>query len=104
MLTGSTTDISVLLQFHFYEEVFYTHVDNKFPSESTESRGFFVGFGESVGDAMTFKVLTDDTCKILFRSNVRSASDKLKYNKRLLVSGATDPSRLSISGESDSIF
>ena len=35
--------------------------------------GRFVGFAESVGDAMTFKVLCDDSSKIIFCSNVHSA-------------------------------
>jgi len=35
--------------------------------------GRFVGFGESVGDALTFKILTDDTQKIMYRSSIRTA-------------------------------
>jgi hypothetical protein len=33
-----------------------------------------VGFSEHTGHALTYKVLTSDTSKILYRSEVRSAS------------------------------
>ena len=32
---------------------------------------------------MTFKILTSDTKKIIYRSNVRSASDPMVVNKRI---------------------
>jgi len=35
-----------------------------FPSDTAERLGRFVGFGESVGDALTFKILTDDTREV----------------------------------------
>ncbi|HSN65310.1 MAG TPA: hypothetical protein VLS94_01660, partial [Fusibacter sp.] len=52
--TGETSDVSPLLHFQFYEEVNYMRHSSDFPSESTEEVGYFVGFGESVGDTMTF--------------------------------------------------
>ncbi len=52
MSTGSTNDISPLLCFHFWEPV---------------------GISESVGHAMIFKILMDDTLKVIHWSNVRSA-------------------------------
>jgi hypothetical protein len=42
--------------------------------ESSEIRGQFVGFSKNVGHALTFKILTDDTQKIIHRSQVRLAS------------------------------
>ena len=79
-LTGQTQDISILLPFRFYEPVYYATADKlsynssvSFPSDSAEAKGWFVGFGDSVGDALTFKVLTDDTKIVIFRSSVRSA-------------------------------
>jgi hypothetical protein len=39
--------------------------DNDFPSDSREKRGHFIGISESVGHAMTFKILTDDTLKVI---------------------------------------
>ena len=73
MLTGSTPDISPLLRFYWWQPVYYKLDDSDFPSDSTELRGRFVGIAEHVGHAMTFKILTDDTSKIIFRSNVRPA-------------------------------
>ena len=50
------------------------HDDSNFPSETIEGHGHFVGIAEHVGNAMTFKILTSDTNKIIHRSVVRSAS------------------------------
>jgi hypothetical protein len=57
MSMGSTNDISPLLCFHFW---------------TTVKHGQFVSISKSVGHAMTFKILTDDTLKVIHRSNVRS--------------------------------
>jgi hypothetical protein len=80
-LTGQTQDISILLAFSFWEPVYYATADKlgysssvSFPSGMTEGKGRFVGFGKSMGDALTFKILTDDTCKVIYRSAVCSAS------------------------------
>jgi hypothetical protein len=73
MSMGSTNDISPLLCFHFWEPVYYKLDDSDFPSDSREKRGPFVSISESVRHAMTFKILTDDTLKVIHRSNVRSA-------------------------------
>ena len=48
--------------------------DCTFPSKSNEVFCRFVGFLESVGHAMTYKVLTTDTKKILYRLRVRHAN------------------------------
>ena len=42
-----------------------------------------MGIAEHVGHAMTFKILTDDTRKIIYRSNIRSAVDSKTRNLRL---------------------
>jgi hypothetical protein len=73
MSTGSTNDISPLLCFHFCEPAYYKFDDSDFPSDSHEKCGHFVGISESVGHAMTFKILTDNTLKVIHQSNVRSA-------------------------------
>jgi hypothetical protein len=65
MSTGSPNDISPLLCFHFWEPVYYKFDNSDFPSDSHEKRGHFVGISESVGHAMTFKILTDDTLKVI---------------------------------------
>ena len=83
VLTGSTPDISPLLRFEWWEPVYYKLDDAGFPSDSRERRGHFVGISEHVGHAMTYMILTDDTNKILHRSNVRTATDVLTMNKRV---------------------
>ena len=70
-LRGSTPDISPLLRFHFWQEVYYKLDDSDYPSDSREAKGNFVGISETVGHAMTYKILTQDTLKIIHRSNVR---------------------------------
>ena len=62
---------SIILLFTFYQPVFYATYDQHFPSESEERAGYWVGFGEHRGDAMTHKILDHDTQKIIYRSNVR---------------------------------
>ena len=39
VLTGITTDISIILLFTFYHPVFYATYDQKFPSENEEKAG-----------------------------------------------------------------
>jgi hypothetical protein len=83
VLTGSTNDISPLLFFRWYEPVYYKVDDSDFPSESREKRGRWVGIAEHVDHAMTFKILMDDTRKIIYRSNIRSALDPDSRNLRM---------------------
>ena len=47
--------------------------EHAFPSDSREARGRFVGIATTVGHRMTFKVLSDDTQKIMYRSRLRPA-------------------------------
>jgi hypothetical protein len=82
-LTGSTSDRSIMMRFSWWEPVFFRADDSHWPSESPEIKARFVGFSEHVGHAMTFKILTDDTHKVLYRSNIRSALDPTAPNLRL---------------------
>ena len=70
-LLGITVDISVLLRFFFWQKVYYKAVDPGFPSESREKAGHIVGISEHVGHALTWKILTSDTKKVIYRSKVR---------------------------------
>ena len=70
VLTGSTVDISPLLRFTWWEKVYYMKDDSSFPSESVELPGRFVGIAENVGHYMTFKVLDDESKRVIYRSNV----------------------------------
>ena len=90
--TGSTPDISPLLRFRWWEPVFYKLNDSDFPSESRECKGHFVGIAENVGHAMTFKILTDDTHKVIFWSNIQTALDPKSPNLRMdLLDGESIP-------------
>ena len=80
---GTTNDISPLLYFRFYEPVYYHVDDAPFPSGSKEKRGRWVGISENVGNYMTFLILTDDTQKIIHRSNIRTATDPTSKNLRM---------------------
>ena len=70
-LTGITSDISIILLFTFFQPQFYATYDHKFPSESEERAGYWVGFREHCGDAMTHKLLDHETQKLIYRSAVR---------------------------------
>jgi hypothetical protein len=83
MVTGTTNDISQLLYFSFYEPVYYHDDDSPFPSASKECRGRWVGISENVGNFITFKILTDDTHKIIYCSNLCSARDPNARNLRI---------------------
>ena len=52
-LPGITPDISIILLFTFHWPVFYATYHQNFPSESEERAGYWVGFVEHCGDAMT---------------------------------------------------
>ena len=81
VLTGQTVDISIMLVFLFWDIVYvprYKEAGYKGQIGSTKSsevRGRFVGFAWDVGHALTFKILTDDTKKIICRSRVRLAKE-----------------------------
>jgi hypothetical protein len=83
MSTGSTNNISPLLCFHFWEPVYYKFDDSDFPSDSREKCGHFISISQSVGHAMTFKILMDDTLRVIHQSNVRSALNPHAKNLQL---------------------
>ena len=73
---GTTPDVSFMLHFSFYEPVYYridsSEPDLNFPSSSNEKKGYWVGFADNQGDHLTWRILTEDTQKIIIRSGVRS--------------------------------
>ena len=83
-LTGSTPDVSFLLAHYFWEPIYFSYDPDRssYPSTGNESKGRWVGFGTGVGDPLTWKILTDETSTILFRSTIRSATSSLP-NRRL---------------------
>ena len=85
-LEGTTPDISFLLHFSFYEPIYYridsSEPDLNFPSSSNEKKGYWVGFADNQGDSLTWRILTEDTQKIIIQSGVRSAL-RTTTNQRL---------------------
>jgi hypothetical protein len=82
-LTGQTPDISVIKMFRFWEPVYYQEpVNAKFPKDSAYLRGRFVGFADSVGSDMTFKVYDEQRNCVLFRGHLVSALDPANRNFR----------------------
>ena len=82
---GITPDISALLQYAFNEPIYYLDTvsnTSSFPS-TKEKLGRFVGIAESMGDAMTYYVLTREN-KVIARSVMRSALDVENHNLRVL--------------------
>ena len=63
MLYGVSPDISIILLYTFYQPVSYATHNQSSPSVSEERAAHWVGFGEHVGDALTHKLLDDDTKK-----------------------------------------
>jgi hypothetical protein len=80
---GTDNDISPMLYFSFYELVYYLVDETTFPSESKELRGRWVGVSENVGHFMTYKILTDDTRRIIHHSNIHSMADPNARNLHL---------------------
>ena len=85
-LQGTTPDVSFMLHFSFYEPVYYridsSEPDLNFPSSSNEKKGYWVGFADNQGNSLTWRILTEDTHKIIIRSGVRSAL-RTTTNQRL---------------------
>jgi hypothetical protein len=68
--------------FYWFEPVLYLDPISKFP-ETIKGPGYFVGFADNVGDALTFKILKNDLVTVLNRSVVRSAADGSHRNRRV---------------------
>ena len=78
---GYTPDISALLQFSFWENVYYYDPDaTSFPT-TKENVGHFLGISKNCGDALTFYVLTANE-QIISRSVLRTAEDNSTKNLR----------------------
>lgn len=80
-LLGYTPDITALLQFLFWEPVYYRVHTEQFP-EPSEAVGRFVGISETIGNSMSYRILAQSG-KLITRSSVRSAvKDRLYRNIR----------------------
>ena len=76
-LEGTTPDVSFMLHLSFYEPVYYridsSEPDLNFPSSSNVKKGYWVCFADNQGDSFTWRILTEDTQKIIIRSGIRIA-------------------------------
>ena len=76
-LQRTTPDISFMLHSSFYEPVYYriefSEPDFHLPSSSNEKKGYWVGFADNPGDHLTWRILTEDTQKIIICSGIQSA-------------------------------
>ena len=76
-LQGTTPDISFMLHTSFYEPVYdrieSSEPDFHLPSSSNEKKGYWVGFADNPGDRLTWRILTEDTQKIIICSGIQSA-------------------------------
>lgn len=90
MLTGSTPGISMLLQFHWYQKVYFCKIENSFPSESPEQLDYFVGFNEHVGHNLTYTILDRQSQKVLYCSEVCPADNNAALNLRANNKGDDD--------------
>ena len=96
VLTGETQDISILLCFMFWDVVYVpTYENTQMGEKENEICGRFVGFAWNVGHALTFRILTDDTQKLIDRSRVRLAKVG-ENNLRLDVKSGAVPERIYI--------
>jgi hypothetical protein len=67
--TGQTPDVSKLLQFRWWEPVYFLN------AEGVEEFGRWAGVAEHVGDELTYVVVATGTGNAVFRSDVRTASN-----------------------------
>ena len=78
MREGHTPDISSLLQFQFWEVVYYKIEPKRFPdSVGSEGVGHWLGRATNIGDGMVHHTLMAGTDTIINRSMVRSIHSHL---------------------------
>ena len=67
-------EISPLLQYQLNEKVYYK-VNEKYPN-SPKTIDHWTGISHTVGDILTYDILTDDTKNIIQQSSLRSIDSK----------------------------
>jgi len=79
-LTGQIPDISIMLLFLYGDIVYVDRLPDRTyrgqigSKKQARIRGRFVGFAWNTGHALTFKILTDDTRKVIHRSRLTLAN------------------------------
>ena len=64
-LSGIIPDISPLIQFQWYDPVYYKQTNTDFPSDTRDKKGCFIGIDDNIGHGTTYKIITDHTHKII---------------------------------------
>ena len=82
-MTGVNLDIRPISRFQWYVPVYYEQTNGNFPSDTREKKGYFFGIAENIGHVMTYKILTDNTHKIICCSNIRSVLNPSTSKLRL---------------------
>ena len=65
---GETPDISNLIQFRWYDLLYYYEPTNEYP-DSKEKLGRFIGIAPTSGDIMTYHIYNEETEKV-YRRNI----------------------------------
>ena len=73
---GETPDISKFLHYHWWEPVYFLDLDG------SEKLGRWCGNATHVGDELTFAILSGESGKLLYRSDIRTATDPKRPNLR----------------------
>ena len=80
---GETPDISSLIQFKWFEYLYYYEPTAEYP-DSKERIGRFVGIAPNTGDAMTYKIYIESTGNIIVRGTVRVFNKSKDINVRAM--------------------
>jgi hypothetical protein len=81
---GETPDISGLLEYEFWEKVYFQNPTHEFPEIGGNERlGRWLGRAQDYGDKMCYYILDVETEQIIIRSMVRSAEKTNRPNKGL---------------------
>jgi hypothetical protein len=82
MTYNEVPDISAYLNFHWWEPVRYS-ANSTSLDQTNERAGRFVGVADTVGDALTYWILDEETHRVVARSIVTARKDDLNPNLRL---------------------
>ena len=80
---GETPDISSLIQFQWFDYLYYYEPTAEYP-DSKEQIGCFVGIAPNTGDAMTYKIYIESTGNIIVRGTVRVFNKSKDINVRAM--------------------
>lgn len=73
---GQTPDVSKFMHFRWWEPVYYRDADN------TEKLGRWAGIADHVGDELCWAIVTGETGQLIYRSDVRTATNPNRPNLR----------------------